>query len=97
MIGSQRIRIRLCGYDHKVLDAAVQEIVQAVKRTGGKVAGPIPLPTSVDIHIGKPYAMPDLSPNCSNKEIAPFVKEVEDIIRDMIAKGLKQKRGFFSK
>ena len=48
MLGSQRIRIRLCGYDHKVLDAAVQEIVQAVRRTGGKVAGPIPLPTRVE-------------------------------------------------
>ncbi len=48
MIGGQRIRIRLCGYDHKVLDGAVQEIVQAVRRTGGKVAGPIPLPTRVE-------------------------------------------------
>lgn len=45
MIGSQKIRIKLRGYDHKVLDSAVQEIVTAVKRTGGKVAGPIPLPT----------------------------------------------------
>jgi small subunit ribosomal protein S10 len=45
MIGSQKIRIRLCGYDNKVLDSAVQEIVTVVKRTGGKVAGPVPLPT----------------------------------------------------
>jgi len=45
MIGSQKIRIRLCGYDHKTLDSAVIQIVQTVKRTGGKVAGPIPLPT----------------------------------------------------
>ena len=48
MIGSQKIRIRLCGYDHKVLDSAVLEIVQVVKRTGGKVAGPIPLPTRTE-------------------------------------------------
>lgn len=48
MIGSQRIRIRLCGYDHKVLDSAVGEIINSVKRTGGKVAGPIPLPTRVE-------------------------------------------------
>ena len=48
MIGNQKIRIRLCGYDHKVLDSAVQEIVQAVLRTGGKVAGPIPLPTNIE-------------------------------------------------
>ena len=48
MIGNQKIRIKLCGYDHRVLDAAVQEIVQVIKRTGGKVAGPIPLPTKTE-------------------------------------------------
>lgn len=48
MIGNQKIRIKLCGYDHRVLDAAVGEIVQVVKRTGGKVAGPIPLPTRME-------------------------------------------------
>lgn len=45
MIGGQLIRIRLKGYDHKLLDAAVGEIVSTVRRTGGRVAGPIPLPT----------------------------------------------------
>lgn len=45
MLGGQLIRIRLKGYDHKLLDAAVSEIVQTVRRTGGRVAGPIPLPT----------------------------------------------------
>ena len=48
MIGSQRIRIRLKGYDHKLLDSAVQEIVQTVRRTGGRVAGPLPLPTRIE-------------------------------------------------
>ena len=48
MIGGQLIRIRLRGYDHKLLDSAVSEIVQAVRRTGGRVAGPIPLPTRVE-------------------------------------------------
>jgi small subunit ribosomal protein S10 len=45
MIGGQKIRIRLKGYAHKLLDAAVAEIVSTVRRTGGRVAGPIPLPT----------------------------------------------------
>ncbi|MCB0335928.1 MAG: 30S ribosomal protein S10 [Bdellovibrionales bacterium] len=44
-MGGQLIRIRLKGYDHKLLDSAVGEIVQIVRRTGGRVAGPIPLPT----------------------------------------------------
>jgi small subunit ribosomal protein S10 len=48
MIGGQLIRIRLKGYDHKLLDAAVGEIVQTVRRTGGRVAGPIPLPTRIE-------------------------------------------------
>jgi small subunit ribosomal protein S10 len=47
MIGGQLIRIRLKGYDHKLLDSAVVEIVQTVRRTGGRVAGPIPLPTRI--------------------------------------------------
>jgi len=48
MLGGQLIRIRLKGYDHKLLDSAVSEIVQTVRRTGGRVAGPIPLPTRVE-------------------------------------------------
>jgi small subunit ribosomal protein S10 len=48
MIGGQLIRIRLKGYDHKLLDSAVGEIVSTVRRTGGRVAGPIPLPTKIE-------------------------------------------------
>lgn len=48
MIGGQLIRIRLKGYDHGLLDSAVGEIVQTVRRTGGRVAGPIPLPTRIE-------------------------------------------------
>ncbi len=48
MLGGQRIRIRLKGYDHKLLDSAVSEIVSVVRRTGGTVAGPIPLPTRTE-------------------------------------------------
>ena len=48
MIGGHSIRIRLKGYDHKLLDSAVHEIVSTVRRTGGRVAGPIPLPTRIE-------------------------------------------------
>ena len=48
MLGGQKIRIRLKGYDHKLLDSAVSDIVGTVRRTGGRVAGPIPLPTRVE-------------------------------------------------
>ena len=42
---SQRIRIRLKAFDHRLIDVSTQEIVDTVKRTGAQVKGPIPLPT----------------------------------------------------
>jgi small subunit ribosomal protein S10 len=44
-MAEQKIRIRLKAYDHRILDQSVGEIVETAKRTGAKVAGPIPLPT----------------------------------------------------
>ena len=44
---SQRIRIRLRAYDHRVLDQSTKEIVNTAKRTGARVCGPIPLPTQI--------------------------------------------------
>ena len=43
-----RIRVCLKAYDHRLLDQAVKEIVDAVKRTGAQVAGPIPIPTKIN-------------------------------------------------
>ena len=45
---SNKIRIRLKAYDHKLLDQSVGEITDTVKRTGARIAGPIPLPTSIN-------------------------------------------------
>lgn len=45
---SQRIRIRMQAYDHRVLDQAVAEIVGTAQSTGSDVVGPIPLPTRVE-------------------------------------------------
>ena len=42
---TQKIRIRLKAYDHRILDQSVTEIVDTAKRTGARVLGPIPLPT----------------------------------------------------
>ena len=44
---NQRIRLRLKGFDHRILDQSVEEIVETVQRTGAKVVGPIPLPTEI--------------------------------------------------
>ena len=43
-----RIRIRLKAYDHRLLDQSTGEIVETARRTGARVVGPIPLPTSIN-------------------------------------------------
>jgi len=47
-MADQRIRIRLKAYDHRVLDASASDIIETAKRTGARVAGPIPLPTRIE-------------------------------------------------
>jgi small subunit ribosomal protein S10 len=46
----QKIRIKLKAYDHRLLDKAVAEIVETVKRTGAVISGPVPLPTKREIY-----------------------------------------------
>lgn len=45
---TQKIRIRLKGYDHRLLDQSAVEIMDTAKRTGAKISGPIPLPTRIN-------------------------------------------------
>jgi len=46
----QKIRIKLKAYDHRLLDQAVGEIVETVRRTGAKISGPVPLPTKREVY-----------------------------------------------
>ncbi|KTB47486.1 MULTISPECIES: 30S ribosomal protein S10 [Dehalogenimonas] len=46
-MGKQKIRIKLKGFDHKVLDQSAQQIVEALERTGAVISGPVPLPTQI--------------------------------------------------
>ncbi len=43
-----RIRVRLKGYDHRVLDSTCETLLDTALRTGAKIAGPIPLPTKTE-------------------------------------------------
>jgi small subunit ribosomal protein S10 len=45
MAMQQKIRIQFKAFDHRLLDRSVGEIVEAARRTGAKIAGPVPLPT----------------------------------------------------
>lgn len=47
-MASQIMRITLKAYDHKLIDQAAKQIIEAVKSTGAKVSGPVPMPTKVE-------------------------------------------------
>ncbi|HEX7365202.1 MAG TPA: 30S ribosomal protein S10 [Dehalococcoidia bacterium] len=44
----QKIRIKLKGYDHRLVDQSVEQIVETAERTGAVVIGPVPLPTKIE-------------------------------------------------
>ena len=46
-MSNTKVRINLKAYDHRLLDTAAAKIVETVKRTGGEVSGPVPLPTEL--------------------------------------------------
>ena len=47
-MSKKKMRFTLQAYDHRILDLACAKIVETVKRNGGKVSGPIPLPTEIE-------------------------------------------------
>jgi small subunit ribosomal protein S10 len=59
-MSTQRIRIRLKGFDYRVVDQSAADIVETAKRSGARVAGPVPLPTKIEkftvnrsVHVNK--------------------------------------------
>ncbi|MBI2062742.1 MAG: 30S ribosomal protein S10 [Candidatus Yanofskybacteria bacterium] len=46
-VAQQRIRIKLRAYDNKIIDKSAKQIVETIERNGGKVIGPVPLPTEI--------------------------------------------------
>ena len=47
-MSKDKVRINLKAYDHRILDRAAGKIIETVKRTGGIVSGPVPLPTEIE-------------------------------------------------
>jgi len=47
-MSNSKVRINLRAFDHRLLDASASKIVDTVKRTGGEVSGPVPLPTEIE-------------------------------------------------
>ncbi len=77
-MSSQRIRIRLRGYDHRALDQSAGDIVETAKRTGAQVAGPIPLPTRIER-----YTV-NRSPHADKKSMEQFEIRTHKRILDII-------------
>ncbi len=78
MTTTPRIRIRLKAYDHKLLDQSAGEIVETAKRTGAKVAGPIPLPTKINKYCVL------RSPHCDKKSREQFELKTHKRLIDIL-------------
>ncbi len=75
---SQRIRIRMQAYDHRVLDQAVTEIIETARGTGSQVVGPIPLPTRIE------RFTVNRSPNVDKKSMDQFEMRTHKRMLDIV-------------
>ena len=82
-MAGQRIRINLNAFDYRLLDSSVQEIVDTAKRTGAKIAGPIPLPTKI-----KKYTVLR-SPHVDKKSREQFEMRTHKRLIDILSPGPK--------
>ena len=80
---NQRIRIRLKSFDHRVLDVSSTEIIETARRTGARVAGPIPLPTRIErFTVNK-------SPHVNKKSMEQFEIRTHKRLLDIIDPTIK--------
>ena len=78
-MSSQKIRIKLHAYDARLLDQSATEIVDTAKRSGARVAGPVPLPTRVQ------RWTVNRSPNADKKSMDTFEQRTHKRLIDVIA------------
>ena len=74
----QRIRIRLKGFDYRLLDQSANEIVETAKRSGAQVSGPIPLPTKIE------RFTVNRSPHADKKSMEQFEMRTHKRLVDLI-------------
>lgn len=78
MSATQKIRIRLQAYEHRILDQSVAEILNTARRTGSLVAGPIPLPTRIE------RTTVNRSPHVNKKSMEQFEVRTHKRLMDII-------------
>ena len=77
-MGGPRIRIKLQGYDYRIIDQSASEIVDTAKRSGARVAGPIPLPTLIEkVSLNK-------SPHVDKKSMDQFEQRTHKRLIDIV-------------
>lgn len=77
-MSSPRIRIRLKGFDYRVIDQSATDIVETAKRSGARVSGPVPLPT----HIAKLTV--NRSPHVNKKAMDQFEVRTHKRLIDIV-------------
>jgi small subunit ribosomal protein S10 len=80
---TQKIRIKLKAYDHRLIDQSAQEIVDTAIRTGAKVVGPVPLPTKKELYTVL------RSPNVDKKSREQFHLAIHKRLIDLIEPSAK--------
>ena len=93
----QQIRIKLRAYDHRLIDDSARQIVDAAERSGAAVAGPIPLPTSIEKFtvIRSPHVFKDSREQFEIRThkrlidiLEPTAKTVDILMRLQLASGV---------
>ena len=74
----QKIRIRLKGFDYRVIDQSALEIVETAKRSGARVSGPVPLPTKIE------KLTVNRSPHVDKKSMEQFESRTHKRLIDII-------------
>lgn len=73
-----RIRIRLQGYDYRIIDQSAADIVDTAKRSGARVAGPVPLPTKIE------KVTVNRSPHVDKKSMEQFEQRTHKRLIDIV-------------
>ena len=82
----QRIRIKLQGFDYRVIDQSAQDIVETAKRSGARVSGPIPLPTRIEkLSVNR-------SPHVDKKSMEQFEVRTHKRLLDIIEPTIRRFR-----
>jgi len=77
-MSAQKIRIKLKGFDYRIIDQSAHEIVETAKRSGARVSGPVPMPVRID-----KYSV-NRSPHVNKKSMEQFEVRTHKRLIDIV-------------